>query len=368
MPRKDLIKHVKRIVVKVGTSTICTSNEISDKKISAIVRDVSALIQRGYQVVIVSSGAIAAGAGSMSRSNGSLTIPEKQALASVGQTVLMNTYRKYFTKKGIHVGQILLTEDDIKNRRRFLNARHTLEALLDMGVVPVINENDSVVVKEIKFGDNDTLAAHVSSLINADLLILLSDIDGFYRDLSDPEPVEEIYRITDEIIEHAGGTGSEYGTGGMITKIRAAEIIIRFGEKMIIANGAKEGVLSHIMNGEKIGTIFVGTSKPLSSRKKWLAIRNPKGKIIIDDGAVEAVLKKKKSLLATGICGIDGTFDMGDTVEITDMNGGSCGKGIVNYNNVELGIIKGKRTQEIRKLLGYKYYDEVINRDDLIVF
>jgi len=368
VPRKNLIKGVKRIVVKVGSSSVTEGGVISGRKISALVADVAGLLGRGYQVVIVTSGAISTGAGLLKRNVKNLTIPEKQALAAVGQTILMNEYRSAFNKKGLHVGQILLTEDDVKHRTRFLNARHTLDTLLQLGIVPIVNENDSVAVNEIKFGDNDMLSAHVASLINADLLILLSDVDGFYMDMDDEEPVEEIYSITERIVDRAGGTGSEYGTGGMMSKIRSAEIIIRFGEKMVIANANTKQVLNRIMNGEKMGTIFVGKNKPLSGRKKWLALRKASGLLLIDEGAVRAIRDGKKSLLASGITGIEGEFGMGDVVEMAGHGREKIGKGLVNYSCDELMKIKGKKSAEIKKVLGENVFDEVINRDDLIVY
>ncbi len=368
MPRSDLLKNVKRIVVKIGTSTITDEGEISDEKLSSVVDGVSSLMERGYEVVLVTSGAITAGATELKKKSGALSIPEKQALASVGQTILINEYRKYFARRGLSVGQILLTEDDVKHRRRFLNARHTINTLLQLGVVPIVNENDTVVVKEIKFGDNDTLSAHIASVVDAQLLILLSDIDGFYNDLSDDMPVEEIYRITPDVIEKAGGAGSAYGTGGMITKIRAAEIIIRFGEKMIIANGNEDRILARIMDGENIGTIFAGNGKTLSSRKKWLAVRKPKGSLSLDDGAVAALVSGKKSLLASGILDIEGSFNMGDCVEFTGPGNLNIGKGIVNYDNNELHIIKGKKSSEIKKILGSRFFDEVVNRDNIVIY
>ena len=364
MPRKNLIRNVRRIVVKIGSSSVTDKGIISGRKISAIVADVAELKRRGYQVVIVTSGAITSGAGSLDRSVKNLTIPEKQAFAAVGQTILMNEYRSRFSRHGLHVGQILLTEDDVRHRTRFLNARHTLETLLRLGIIPIVNENDSVAVTEIKFGDNDMLSAHVAGLINAGLLILLSDVDGFYMSMDDPEPVEEIYAINEQIYEMAGG----FGTGGMMSKIRAAEIIIRFGEKMIIANAGTRGVLSRIMTGEKIGTIFIGKDKPLLGRKKWLALRKTTGTLVIDEGAVRAIRVGKKSLLASGISGISGSFTMGDVVEITEGAKKRIGKGIVNYSSEELALIKGKKSGEIKKILGDNVFQEVINRDDLIVY
>ncbi len=370
MPRKELIKDVKRIVVKVGTSIITENGIISQDKISALVADMISLIKSGYSIVIVSSGAISAGSGALKTGRENLSIPKKQAFAAVGQTILMNEYRKSFQSEGYEIGQILLTEDDVDNRRRFLNARHTFNELLELGVVPIVNENDTVVTKEIKFGDNDTLSAHVANLTEADLLILLSDIDGFCLDVSDLNtPVEEIYEINDEIRECAGDSGSIYGTGGMISKIRAAEVIMRSGEMMIIANGNKKGVLSGIMNGEKIGTLFIEKDKSLSSRKRWIAFNmKAKGKIKIDDGAVNAICEGKKSLLSSGIIDSEGKFDTGDAVDIINKDGKRIAKGIVNYNCNELKAVEGKKTHEIKEILESAYYDEVINRDDLIVF
>jgi len=368
MPRKNHLKGVKKIVIKVGTSTIAEDGKLSRKKISRIADGVASLIKRGYHIVVVSSGAITAGAGALNKKKELLTIPERQALAAVGQSILINEYRASFRKRGLDVGQILLTEDDIKNRMRYLNARNTFHALLHMGVVPIVNENDSVVVKEIKFGDNDTLSAYVTSLVDADLLILLSDVDGFYMDLGDPSPVDEITEITEDILARAKGSGSSYGTGGMYTKILAAELIIRFGEMMIIARGSEKNVLARIMKGERIGTIFTGKDRSLGSRKKWLALRKANGFLTIDDGAVRALQDGKKSLLASGILSAQGEFDMGDPVEISSAQGRLIGKGIVNYSRDELVKIKGKKSQEIKKILGSKYFDEVINRDDLILY
>jgi len=368
LPRSEHIRKVRRIVVKIGTSVITERGLIAPSRLSKLVREMVSIIQRGYEIVIVSSGAISAGSALVKRKCNLLTIPDKQALASVGQIALMNEYRKYFMRAGLEVGQILLTEDDVNHRRRYLNARNTFNSLLKLGIVPIVNENDSVVVKEIKFGDNDTLSAHVANITEADLLILLSDVDGFYWDLADGEPVDEIQEITEDVIMRAGGAGSDYGTGGMVTKIRAAEIIIRSGEMMIIANGQKRGILKRILNGEQVGTLFYG-KKSLSSRKRWIAFsQKTKGSIILDDGAVDALCNRKKSLLASGITGVNGSFDLGDAVEMRDTQGRVLGKGIVNYTDGELQRIMGKRTGEIKKILGSNYFDEVINRDDLILY
>lgn len=369
MPRKELLATVKRIVVKIGTNIITENEKISLNKMSTLVNDIISLKKMGYEVVIVSSGAISAGSGALNRKRENLSIPQKQAFASVGQSILMNEYRKLFLDEGIEVGQILLTEDDVNNRKRFINARHTINTLLEFGVVPVVNENDTVAIDEIKFGDNDILSVHVSNIIEADLLILLSDVDGFYWDMSDSEPVEELCEITDEVITCAGFAGSIHGTGGMFSKIKAADIIIRSGEKMVIANGNEANVLTRIMSGEKLGTLFCNDERNLPSRKRWIAFNmKPKGKIMIDEGARNALCEEKKSLLSTGIIDIKGDFDQGDAVEIENIHSDLIGKGIVNYDCSELHLIMGKKTDEIREILGNAYYDEVINRDDLIVY
>ena len=367
MKRSDFFRKTKRIVVKIGSSSITESDTISSLKISKFASDVAELKKAGYEVAIVTSGAISSGAGVLKLSRTNLSIPEKQALAAVGQAVLMNEYRICFEKLGFNIGQVLLTEDDMKSRKRFLNARNAMDALFGMNVIPVINENDTVAVSEIKFGDNDTLSAHVFNLIEADLLILLSDIDGFYYNLDDPEPLYEISKITDDIRKRAGGAGTSHGTGGMYTKVNAAEMIMRFGGMMIVADGNENGILNKIMSGERKGTLFAGETVKISERKKWISMRKTKGSITIDDGAVKALVGGKKSLLATGVVDIHGKFDMGDIIDISDLNSTIIAKGIVNYKSDELFIIKGKKTAEIKNLLNGHFFDEVINRDDMII-
>ncbi len=368
MPRKSLMKGVRRIVVKIGSSSLTCKGVLSGRKISSLVTDVAGLVERGYQVLIVSSGAISAGAGLVGKSMRHLTIPEKQAMAAVGQTILMNEYRNKFNRRGIRVGQVLLTEDDVRHRTRFLNARHTLEALLKLGIVPIVNENDTVAVNEIRFGDNDMLSAHVASLVHANLLVLLTDIDGFYMHLDDPSPVEEVRVIDDDILRRAGGAGTAYGTGGMLSKVKAARIMMQFGERMIIAPSRRKFVLNRIMDGEVIGTLFVGRDRQLSGRKRWLALRKSVGIIHLDHGAVNAICEGKKSLLASGITGIEGSFSMGDIVDLSDPDGILIGKGITNYGCNELMLIKGKKSAEIKKILGENIFGETINRDNMIVY
>ncbi len=368
MPRKGMLRGVKRIVVKIGTSLITEEAKISRRRIERLVGDIAELIEQKYQVVVVSSGAISAGSGALGKKREHLSIPEKQAMAAVGQSILMDEYRKCFRKHGREVGQILLTEDDVKHRRRFLNARHTFNALIEMGVVPIVNENDSVAIKEIRFGDNDTLSAHVANIVEAGLLVILSDVDGFYSELGDELPIEEVRSIDEDLRRRAGGAGSPHGTGGMATKIGAAEIIMKSGELMMIANGRTPGVLPALMRGEKLGTLFKGGKNHMQSRKRWIAFNmKSSGEITIDEGAVRALVESKKSLLASGIIGVSGKFNPGDAVDVMNPNGATIGKGISNYSAAELDMIKGKRTREIRGILSGTYYEEVINRDDMII-
>jgi glutamate 5-kinase len=333
------------------------------------VRDVSSLMNRGFQVTVVTSGAISAGAARMKRKRELLTIPEKQALAAIGQTILIDEYRKLFLEEGYDIGQVLLAGEDVVNRSRFINARNAMRTLLDMSVVPIVNENDTVAVNEIKLGDNDTLAAYVAQIVEADLVILLSDIDGFYRNLSDKAPLAEVCEIDEDIIQAAGGSGSSHGTGGMQTKIRAADMIIKSGYKLIIAKAGEDRILGKIMDGDIEGTLFYGKSKPLDGRKRWIAFNmDISGTVTIDDGASNALIEKKKSLLAAGIVSVEGDFEQGDAVAIVDHEGKTIARGLVNYTSDEIEKIKGLKTAQIREVLGDEVYEEVVHRDDMIVY
>jgi glutamate 5-kinase len=369
MPRSSYVSHVKRIVVKIGSSSLTSEGILSPYKIDRLVDEIAELSTRGYEVLIVSSGSITAGAGELGREIRHLSIPQKQALASVGQTLLMNEYRRSFKRFGKSVGQILMTEDDVKNRRRFLNLRNTCNTLIRMGVIPVINENDSVVVKEIKLGDNDTLSVHVTNMVEAHLLILLSDINGFYYNLNDEKPADIIFEITDQIKNSAGPSSTRFGTGGMLTKINAADIIITSGEMMVIADAKEENVLTKIVEGKCVGTLFVNNeSNSLPGKKRWISFNmNVKGYLTVDNGAKKALVENKKSLLAIGIVKTEGKYSPGDAVEIS-YDGVSFAKGIVNYSNDDMEQIVGKKTNEIEIILGTIPYDEVIHRDNLILY
>ncbi|SHJ89768.1 glutamate 5-kinase [Paramaledivibacter caminithermalis] len=371
--RSRYLKDIKRIVVKVGTSTLTHPTGLLDlNRIESIVRQLTNIHNQGIEIVLVSSGAIGAGMGKLGLEERPKTIPEKQAAAAVGQGVLLHMYEKLFSEYGKTVAQILLTKEDILNRKRFLNARNTFFTLFNQGVIPIVNENDAVVVDEIKFGDNDTLSAMVTSLVEADFLILLSDIDGLYdsnpKENPDAKLISYVDNISDEIKEAAGGAGTSFGTGGMITKIKAAEIAVSAGSSMIIVNGSSPNIINEIVEGKDIGTFFMAYEKPLKSRKCWIAYNTLiKGQITIDDGAVEALTQNRKSLLPAGIVSVDGLFEKGDIVSIVDRSGVEVARGITNYNSAEINLIKGNKTSNIEKKIDYKTYDEVIHANNMVI-
>jgi glutamate 5-kinase len=371
--RKKTLAKGRRIVVKVGSSILASvEGGLHYDVFSRLTKEISELKRRGFEIVLVSSGAIAAGMEKLGYKTRPQTITQKQATAAVGQTRLMNIYESYFSRYQQMVAQVLLTHDDLSHRRRFLNARNTLLTLLELGIIPIINENDTVVVEEIKFGDNDNLSALITNLIGADLLIILTDIEGLCD--SDPREnpnarcismVEDIDVDTREI---AGGTKSETSVGGMVSKIQAARKASRFGIPTVVARGTKEEVLHQILKGKEIGTLILPKGEALSSRKHWIAFNpKPKGDLILDDGAKKAIIQKGKSLLPSGVVKIKGGFDRGDLVTCLGPRGKEFARGLVNYNATELEKIKGLRSDQIESVLGYKYSDEVIHRDDLVV-
>lgn len=366
-----LVANAQKIVVKVGTSTLTHKNgKLNLEQIEKLVRQLSDLRNQGKDVVLVSSGAIGAGMGKLNLEERPKTIPEKQAVAAVGQGILLHIYEKIFSEYGQATAQLLLTKADLEHRQRFLNARNTLLTLLRLGVIPIVNENDTVAFEEIKFGDNDTLAALVGTLIDADLVILLTDIDGFYN--GDPRKNKNAKRIPvvemiDEQIEGlAGSVGSKFGSGGMATKITAASIAVNAGIPLMIAHGAEEHIIRRLTCGEDVGTLFLPIEMKPHLRKKWIAFgSHVGGKVIVDDGAREALIHKGKSLLPSGIVAVEGSFASGDVVEIADVKGREFARGITNYSASELNRIKGQKSKDICPILGYKDFDEVIHRDNL---
>ncbi|MBM7623112.1 glutamate 5-kinase [Sporohalobacter salinus] len=368
---KDL-QQADRIVVKVGSSTLTHSTSKLDLgRIESLIRQLVDLKNRGKEIILVTSGAISAGRGKLDLKELANTIPEKQALAAVGQGVLMQIYEKFFSEYGCTLAQILLTKGDITERKRYLNSRNTLFKLLDYGIVPVINENDTVAVDEIKFGDNDTLSALVATLVDADLLVVLSDVEGIYT--SDPrenetaELISQVDKITSELEELAGGAGTSRGTGGMVTKIEAAKIATRAGVMMMIANGSQEHILQEIVEGINPGTVFLPDNQGLDSRKKWIAFNLAvQGRITVDSGAEKALLNQGTSLLPCGVVKVEDDFKAGDVVDILNGDKKEICRGIVNYSNEEIETIKGLQSTEIIDKLGYKDYDEVVHRDNLV--
>jgi len=318
-------------------------------------------------VVLVTSGAIAAGMGKLGWNIRPKTIPNQQAAAAVGQSHLMHTYEQVFSNYGQLVAQVLLTQADICDRKRYTNAINAMSALLQRDVIPIVNENDTVAVDEIKVGENDTLSALVANLIKADLLIILSDIDGFYD--SEGHVISVIPSITPEIKAMAGGEGSDVSVGGMTTKLNAAEIVTGSGELMVIANGSKPGIIAQVLKGKEEGTVFLPINNKMSSRKRWIAYSlQSKGTIRLDKGAQRALTQSGKSLLPSGINSISGSFEFGDAVTCIDQQNVGFARGLTNYSSQELKQIKGKKTEQIESILGYMHYDEVIHRDNLVIF
>ncbi|HHW62114.1 MAG TPA: glutamate 5-kinase [Syntrophomonadaceae bacterium] len=366
-------KHSQRIVIKVGTSTLTYPNgKLNLNRIERLVREMADLHNQGKEILLVSSGAIGIGANRMGLKRVPRTLPEKQALAAIGQGSLLHMYEKIFAEYGQTIAQVLLTRDDLNERIRYLNATNTLLAILNMNVIPIINENDTVVVEEIRFGDNDTLSSLVAGIVNADLLIILSDVDGLYdsdpRHNPDARLMSEVKEIDTSMEENAGTQGREFSTGGMLTKLRAARICMAAGIPMVIANSDEEQVISRIVAGEMIGTLFVPKENRMHAREKWIAFGTVvNGIITIDQGACTALLKKGKSLLPSGIQKVEGDFQRGDVVAVKDAGGREIARGMVNYSAKEIGLIAGRRSTEIENILGSKDYDEVIHRNNLWV-
>lgn len=370
--RRDLLQ-CKRIVVKVGTSTLTYANgKLNLTRMERLVRELADLHNAGKEVILVSSGAIGVGAEKMGIKAAPRTMPDKQALAAIGQGALLHMYEKLFAEYGRIVAQVLLTRDDFMERMRYLNATNALLAILAMEVIPIINENDTVVVEEIKFGDNDTLSALVAGITDADLLIILSDVDGLYD--SDPRLNKaavlqhEVTGITPEMERGAESKGSSFSSGGMATKLKAADMCMAAGIPMVIANNNIENVIRQIVNGNDIGTLFVPREEKMQARKRWIAFGSvPHGRLTIDDGAWSALVKRGKSLLPSGVIAVEEEFERGDVVAVITSGGAEIARGIVNYSAEEIKLIAGHKSGEISKILMAKDYDEVIHRNNLWV-
>ncbi len=370
---RELLQKKNRIVVKVGSSTLThETGKLNYHRIERLAMEIADLANQGKEMVLVSSGAVSAGMGPLGLSARPKTIREKQAVAAVGQGVLMHTYEKMFREYGQNVGQVLLTRMDAQDRKKFMNSRNTLLTMLQMGVIPIINENDVVAIDEFKIGDNDTLSAMVSNFIEADLLIILSDVDGLYTANPQTHPEARIIPVVTEVDKHvydiAGGAGSSIGTGGMYTKIQAASIATSSGVDMVIASGSEDGVLRRICQGEEVGTWFTAKDSNLHTKKRWLLSGGKaRGSLIVDGGCRNALVEHGSSLLPVGIAAVEGEFHEGDIVNVM-YEGLVIAKGIVNYNSESVEAIKRHKTDDIEKILGHEgVYEEVIHRDNLVV-
>ena len=367
------LSRVRRLVVKVGSGLITAPGQGPDaKRIAALAADLAFAVGERREVALVSSGAIVTGMARLGLPARPRSIPEKQAAAAVGQSALMWHYEQAFKKHGLQVGQVLLTGQDVGDRGRYLNARNTLLALMDFGVLPIVNENDTVAVDEIKVGDNDNLAALVAHLIDADLLILLTDVDGLYTGDPRRDPnarrLETVEAITEDIRRLVYDTEAGVSVGGMSTKLEAAEKAGASGIPMIIASGRETDVVARILGGEMVGTYFQPRDDRLAARKRWIgfAVR-PRGRLTVDAGAKKALTERGKSLLPSGLVDVSGDFQAGEVVALAEAGGVDFARGLVNYDAAELRKIRGAKTADIERALGYKGLGEVIHRDNLVV-
>jgi glutamate 5-kinase len=369
---RSALARARRVVVKVGSGLITAPAVGPDPdRIERLAADVAA-VRRDREVALVSSGAIATGMARLGLAERPRSIPEKQAAAAVGQSALMWQYEIAFKRHGIAVGQVLLTAQDIGDRTRYLNARNTLLALLGFGVVPIVNENDTVAVEEIKVGDNDNLSALVASLVEADLLVLLTDVEGLYTADPSRDPaatkLDTVETITEDIVRMAGAHEDGVSVGGMATKLQAAQKAAASGVPMVIASGRQSGVLARILAGEPVGTYFVPKADRLGARKRWIAFAvPPQGRLVVDAGAARALTGHGRSLLPSGVTAVTGEFGAGEVVAVVDADGKEIARGLVNFDTGELRRIRGAKTQEIEARLGYKSFDEVIHRDNLVI-
>lgn len=359
-------EQVKRVVIKIGTSTLSTDDGVNRKYIQSLAKEVSWLVNTGRQVLIVSSGAIGMGAKQLEIAGPVTDMEMRQACAATGQPLLMHAYHEAFSAFGLTVSQVLVTAEVLDKRKTYLNLRNTIEGLLKLGTIPIINENDCVSTDEIgtAFGDNDKLSALVASKIDADLLIMITDIDALYdkdpRKHDDAKAIRQVQEITAEIIKAAGKKGSDYSTGGMKTKLTAAKMVSTAGCRMVLANGSEPDVIQKIMQGETIGTVFAAETQKLSNRIRWILHSKPEGTIVVDEGAIKAI-RKRKSLLPSGITAVEGTFAAGAVVMINDV-----AKAVISLNSNEITRVAGAHSDTIRDLLGSDRRDVVAVPEDIV--
>ena len=371
---REALQKAKRIVIKVGTSTITYANgKRNFSQIDRLAREISDLQNQGNEMILVTSGAVAVGVDRMGLPGKPKTIPGKQAAAAVGQGVLMHTYEKFFADYGQIVAQVLITKTEAIDRHRYTNTRNTFMELMRQRVIPIVNENDVVALDELKIGDNDNMSALVAGIVDADLVIILSDVDGLYTANPQTHPdaviVPEVAEITQEIEASAGGVGSARGTGGMATKIQAAKAATSSGIHLVIASGTEKNAITRVLQGEELGTLFVSRENRLQFRKRWLAFgAKIAGSIVVDDGCAKAIRKAGGcSILPAGVFAVQGDFLPGSTVSVIDKDAHELARGLVHYSSAELEQIKGCNSGEIANILGHKNFDEVIHRDDLVI-
>jgi glutamate 5-kinase len=372
-PERDKLRDTRRWVVKIGSSLITDDGRgLRTDLIEQWVAQIAALVKRGYQVVVVSSGSIAEGVARLGWERNARALHELQSAAAVGQMGLVQAYESCFSRLDLHTAQILLTHDDISDRSRYLNARSVLRTLIKLGVIPVVNENDTVATAEIQFGDNDTLAGLVTNLVEADLLVLLTDQSGLFT--GDPRSDPEATLIPegaagDDALESLAGEGGAWGRGGMRTKLGAARLAARSGAGTVIASGREDNVIERISAGENIGTFLSATQEPMAARKQWLASTlKVQGQLLLDSGAARVLRQEGRSLLAVGVTEVRGDFQRGELVVCLDTEGREVGRGLVNYATAEAAAILGLPSDKIEASLGYSHEPELIHRDNLVIF
>jgi glutamate 5-kinase len=372
--RQEIAASTKTVVVKVGTRVLThEGGTLNQDRIARLAEELSLIHESGRRVVLVSSGAVGAGMSQLGLKQRPTDLPKLQAVAAIGQTNLIEAYDRTFRKHGRHAAQVLLTAGDLDDRTRYLNVRNTLRTLLEFGAIPVINENDTVAVDELMttFGDNDRLSAMVTNLLRAQLLIILSDIDGLYDgDPADPNSqlVSTVTRLDDVVYSYVRDKRTGLSKGGMASKLEAARIATTSGENVIVASGHKAGVLGQIMAGQQVGTLFIARGKSISPLKRWIGFSaQTRGRIILDAGACHAIAEQGRSLLAIGIVDVEGEFRKGDVVSLRDDGGREIARGLTNYPSGDIRLIKGIKSGQIASVLGYLPYEEVIHRDNLIV-
>lgn len=371
--RQTLFDKAKRVVVKVGSAVLTQDRGLNREVVNNLAQEITFLHNSGREVILVSSGAVAAGKKKLDISDSAeLSIREKQALAAIGQSQLMHDYDEAFAKYNKTIAQILLTHSDLANRKRYLNVRNTLHTLFQLGVIPVINENDTVSTEELKFSDNDNLGALVANLIEADMFICLTDVDALYESNPSDDPnasaIYTVHKVTSEILKMAGNSKSILGTGGMLSKINAAKMVSAGGGSSFIGPGRKKDILKHLFSGEMVGTFFLPQKEKMQSRKRWIAyVLKPKGELVIDEGASRAICSKGKSLLPSGILQVTGEFEEGESVRCYNEKGQAVAVGLTNFSSESIEKIRGLHTNKIEKVLGYKDSDEVVHRDNLVL-